>query len=64
MNKIFTIFFPLTFLVGISSYAQEISIKISGAPKKAVLFELEGKKASNIDSVIAVNNTFNFFIKR
>ena len=43
-----------------NNFSQNIKIKIVGSPEKAVLFQLEGEKASKIDSVISKNDTFQF----
>ena len=60
MNRIITIFFFLTFLISSSTFSQEITIRVVGTTEKAVLFELEGEKANQIDSVFLQNGKFKF----
>ncbi len=47
-------------LLYISSFAQKVTITINNSPNKAILFQLEGEKASKIDSVISQNEIFQF----
>ena len=65
MNKIITILFCITFLIGcvFNLYAQEITIRISGIKDKSALFELEGENTNLIDSVLSKNEIFSFSLK-
>ena len=60
MNRNYKLLFVLIFLISTVSYAQQISIKISNAPKKAILLELQGEKTIEIDSVISQTGVFRF----
>ncbi|GBD86854.1 thiol-disulfide oxidoreductase ResA [bacterium BMS3Abin03] len=60
MNRFYLLLSILFFFISSISFSQEIRIKIYNAPGKAVIFQLEGEKTSEIDSVIGVNNNFNF----
>ena len=63
MNKIYSIFLALSIFNITSSFAQHITIKISGVTEKAVLFQLEGVKTNKIDSVISSDGTYQFSLK-
>lgn len=55
------LFFTITFTANLN--AQSISIQIESSPMSAALFELEGEKSNEIDSLFAVNDTFTFSMK-
>ena len=63
MNEIIKTLLLFTFLINSHLFAQEITIHISGAKEKAVLFELEGERIFKIDSVISQNGNFQFYLK-
>ncbi len=59
MNKISNLFIAII-LFQISLFAQNIKFKITNSPPKANLFQLEGEKATKIDSVNFKNGSFQF----
>ncbi len=56
MNKIL---FTLTFFFNTFLFTQDVSFNIIAADK-AVLFQIEGEKTSEIDSLISVSGDFKF----
>ncbi len=62
MNKLALLIISTLFL-WLNIFAQNVTIYIENAPRKAAMFELEGEKASEIDSLLSENNAFSFSMK-
>lgn len=60
MNRNYSLSVLLFFLISNILFAQEITIQIYGTKEKAVLFDLEGEKTDNIDSVFSQNGIYQF----
>lgn len=63
MPKYSKLVYTLLIFVSVVTHAQQIKLKISGAPTKATIMQLEGEKATKIDSVRLQNDYFKFSLE-